>query len=39
MGLWLYLKVGFRQVGEFVVENPEGGEGIKMPVLKFEPGA
>jgi len=37
-GLGLYLKMGFKQVSEFVVEDPEGGEGVKMPVLKFAAG-
>lgn len=38
MGLGLYLKMGFEQVGEFVVKDPEGGDGVKMPVLKFDVG-
>ncbi|CAG8976480.1 hypothetical protein HYALB_00010616 [Hymenoscyphus albidus] len=39
MGLGLYLKMGFRQVGEFVVGEPEVGEGVRMPVLKCEVGS
>ncbi|CAG8949132.1 hypothetical protein HYFRA_00004754 [Hymenoscyphus fraxineus] len=39
MGLGLYLKMGFRQVGEFVVGEPDVGGGIRMPVLKCEVGS